>query len=111
MTASLRAARALLLLAGFYLMGLVLLGVVVTIDVFLVIGLLHGHAVFAMVKLLLVSLALTLPVLSGMLTVLRRKGDGGPDGHEVTAPAQPELWAEVREAARLGGTRAPDRVI
>jgi len=111
MTASLRAVRALLLLAGFYLMGLVLLGVVVTIDVFLVIGLLHGHAVFALVKLLLVSLALTLPVLSGMLTVLRRKGDGGPDGHEVTAQAQPELWAEVREAARLGGTRAPDRVI
>ncbi|MBY8877165.1 M48 family metallopeptidase [Actinacidiphila acidipaludis] len=111
MNASLRAARALLLLAGFYLMGLVLLGLVLTLDAFVVVGLLHGHALFALVKLLLISLALTVPVLDGMLALVRRKGDDGPDGYEVTARAQPELWAEVGEAARLAGTRAPDRVV
>ncbi|MCL2553512.1 MAG: M48 family metallopeptidase, partial [Actinomycetia bacterium] len=111
MNASLRAARALLLLAGFYLMGLVLLGLVLTLDAFVVVGVLHGHALFALVKLLLVSLALTVPVLDGMLVMWRRRGDDGPDGHEVTAEAQPELWAEVGEAARLAGTRAPDRLV
>ena len=111
MNASLRAARAMLLLAGFYLMGLVLLGLVLTLDAFVVVGVLHGHALFALVKLLLVSLALTVPVLDGMLVMWRRRGDDGPDGHEVTAEAQPELWAEVGEAARLAGTRAPDRLV
>jgi len=111
MTASLRAVRALLLLAGFYLMSLVLLGLILGLDVFIVIGLLHGHAVFALLKLLGLSLVLTVPVLDGMFAVLRRRGGDGPDGREVGARAQPELWAEVREAARLAGTRAPDRVV
>ena len=106
MTVSLRAVRALPLLAGFCLMGLALLAVVLGLDVFLVVAGLKGHALLVVGKLLIVSLALTFPIVRGMFAFRRpAKGDDGPSGHPVTPERQPELWAEIREAARASGTR------
>ncbi|WP_093783737.1 M48 family metalloprotease [Actinacidiphila guanduensis] len=105
--ATFRAFRALLLLAGFYLMGVVLLAAVLGLDTFLVVAGLKGHAVLAVVKLVAVSLAVTVPIVRGMFAFRRPRADG-PAGVPVTPGEQPELWAEVRAAARAAGTRPPD---
>jgi Zn-dependent protease with chaperone function len=108
MAATLRAVRALLLLAGFYLMNGVLLAALLGLDVFLVVEGLRGHALLAVGKLLILSLALTYPIVQGMFAFRRPgKGSDGPSGQVVTPEQQPELWAEIREAARRSGTRPP----
>ncbi|WP_327289777.1 M48 family metallopeptidase [Streptomyces sp. NBC_01198] len=110
MTASLRALRALFLLAGFYLMGIGLLAAVLGIDWLVIAG--AGASGYYPLGLIVFSAVLISPILRGMflfLTAGLHTGDG--PGLAVTADAQPELWAEVEEAARAAGTAAPDQLV
>lgn len=111
MNAGARALRAFLLLAGFYLMGVLLLALIAGVDAFLVYEMFHGQFRLGMLWVLGGSVMVTLPIIDGMFILGRRGPKDGPDGYELAEDAQPELWAEVREAARVAGTRAPDRVL
>lgn len=112
MAASLRALRALLLLGGFYLLGFAMLAVLVGVDAGVVYAFIDGgHAIFALGKILIVSLALTVPIVRGMFAFRRPRGDDGPSGVTVTPEQQPELWSEITESARLSGTRPPTRLV
>ncbi|WP_175411811.1 M48 family metalloprotease [Streptomyces sp. TRM64462] len=105
MGASLRALRALVLLAGFYLVGLFLLAVLAGID--------WAAALWApsslAVKLYVVSVLLAVPVVRGMF-MLRTPKDDGAHGVLVTDAQEPRLWQAVRELAEQVGTRAPDEI-
>ncbi|MFG2304310.1 M48 family metalloprotease [Actinacidiphila glaucinigra] len=101
-----RAVRALVLLAGFYLLGVVLLAVLAGIDVLVAswgVGGLTG-------KVVIVTAVLAVPIVRGMF-MLRRPQDDGPSGVPVTEAQQPELWAAVRDLAARYGTRAPDEIV
>lgn len=112
MTASLRALRALVLLAGFHLMGVVLLAALIAADWLLLTRLFVAQAVYLVLSLVLTSVALMVPILRGMFAfLLAGRRSSAPGGHPVTPQEQPELWAEVLEAARSAGTHAPDEVI
>ncbi|MGW4905557.1 M48 family metallopeptidase [Streptomyces sp. NPDC004270] len=106
MGATLRALRALVLLCGFYLLGLVLLAALAALDVAAVTW---AHGAVAG-KIVLVSLVLAIPVVRGMFMLRTPKGDG-PAGLTVTEAAEPRLWALVRELAAATGTRAPDTIV
>ncbi|MGW7027342.1 M48 family metallopeptidase [Streptomyces xanthophaeus] len=106
MGASLRASRALVLLAGFYLLGLVLLAVLAAADYAAVTGL-HGPAA---VKVLIVSVVLSVPIVRGMFMLRTPKGEP-PAGVPVTEAQEPALWQAVREIAQQVGTRAPDEIV
>ncbi|MFK0010838.1 M48 family metalloprotease [Streptomyces sp. NPDC091027] len=106
MGASLRAVRALVLLAGFYLLGVVLLAVLAGID-YAVIGTLHGPA---LLKVLFVSVVLAVPIVRGMF-MLRIPTMEAPAGITVTDAQEPLLWQAVRETAAQVGTRAPDEIV
>ncbi|MGX5189138.1 M48 family metallopeptidase [Streptomyces avermitilis] len=112
MTASLRALRALALLAGFYLMGVALLLVLVAADWVLLTRHLVAQSVYLVLGTVFASAALMVPILRGMFAfLLAGRRSSGAGGRPVTPQEQPELWAEVLEAARRAGTRAPDEVI
>ncbi|MGW3246061.1 M48 family metalloprotease [Streptomyces sp. NPDC001070] len=105
-SSTLRAVRALVLLAGFYLLGAVLLAVLAGIDVLVAswgVGGLTG-------KVFIVSVVLAIPIVRGMF-MLRRPEDDGPAGVPVTEQQQPGLWAAVRDLAGRYGTRAPDEIV
>ncbi|MFD3584040.1 M48 family metallopeptidase [Streptomyces sp. NPDC058683] len=106
MGATLRALRALVLLCGFYLLGLVLLAALAALDVASVTWA-HGPVAG---KIVLVSVVLAIPVVRGMFMLRTPKGDG-PVGLAVTEAAEPRLWALVRELAAATGTRAPDTIV
>ncbi|MCP9986687.1 M48 family metallopeptidase [Streptomyces sudanensis] len=105
MGASVRALRALLLLAGFYLLGVALLAVLA--------GACWAAALWApgslAVKLYVLSALLAVPVVRGMFMLRTPKGDGG-HGVPVTDAQEPRLWRTVRELAAQVGTRAPDEI-
>ncbi|MFD7663840.1 M48 family metalloprotease [Streptomyces sp. NPDC059788] len=106
MGTSLRALRALFLLAGFYVLALVVLGV------------LTGAAAVAWFRaplgsaltVTVIAALLGLPVVRGIGT-LGAGGRDGADGLPVTEAEQPELWRAVRSLAERTGTRAPDAVL
>jgi Zn-dependent protease with chaperone function len=110
MTASLRALRALVLLAGFYVMGIALLAVVLGLDWALLVGPLATG--YFPLGLFFFSTMLIIPIVRGMLAFLLagRRGEG-KTGYVVPPDDQPELWAEIGEAARLAGTYPPDRLV
>jgi Zn-dependent protease with chaperone function len=95
---TLRAALALLLLAGFYVFaaglitGLVLLGAA-----------LHSP------KLFLFALIAAGGLLVAFWKVLRTKPEL-PNGFRVGEAQAPQLWAQVRDLAQRVGTRAPDEI-
>ncbi|MFJ8695886.1 M48 family metalloprotease [Streptomyces roseolilacinus] len=105
MGASVRALRALLLLAGFYLLGLAMLAVLAGVD--------WAAALWApsslAVKLYVVSALLAVPIVRGMF-MLRTPKDDAAHGVLVTDAQEPRLWQEVRELAAQVGTRAPDEI-
>jgi Zn-dependent protease with chaperone function len=106
----LRALRALFLLAGFYLMGLVLLAAVLGVDWLVLVG--AGARGYYPLGLIAFSAVIIAPILRGMflfLTAGLHTGDRA--GLAVTAAEQPELWAEVEQAAGAAGTAAPDRLV
>lgn len=106
MGATLRALRALVLLAGFYLLGLILLGVLAATD--WAATLWTPASVFA--KLYIVTGLLAIPIVRGMFLLRTPKG-GGPDGLPVTEAQEPRLWQTVRTLAEQVGTRAPDEIV
>lgn len=106
MGASLRALRALVLLAGFYLLGVFLLAALGGID-YAVVTTLHGPVAG---KLLLVSVVLAIPIVRGLFMLRTPKGEG-PAGVTVGEAQEPELWAVVRDIAQQVGTRAPDEIV
>ncbi|WP_149185154.1 M48 family metallopeptidase [Streptomyces sp. TRM49041] len=105
MGAFLRALRAFVLLAGFYLLGLVMLAALLGMD--------WAAAVWApsslAVKLYIVSAVLAVPIIRGMFMLRTPKDDGG-QGLPVTEAREPRLWRTVRELAEQVGTRAPDEI-
>lgn len=106
MGATLRALHALVLLAGFYLLGLVILGALAAADVAM---LSESHSAGAL-KLVFLSALLAIPVVRGMF-MLRRPEHDGPVGLPVTPAQQPALWAAVRTLADRTGTRVPDALV
>ncbi|MER6201228.1 M48 family metallopeptidase [Streptomyces sp. NPDC001586] len=106
MGASLRALRALVLLAGFYLLGVVLLAALAGADYALVTQM-HGPIVF---KLVIVSVVLAVPIVRGLFMLRTPKGEP-PAGITVTEAQEPLLWQTVRDIAQQVGTRAPDEIV
>ncbi|WP_037908756.1 M48 family metallopeptidase [Actinacidiphila yeochonensis] len=116
MSLPLRALRALVLLAGFYLMGVVLLAVLGTVDWLLLAGLFSGRHSdrygYCTGIVLIASLTLAVPVVRGMavsLTAGRRATT--PPGLVVTEHEQPELWLLVRQSALDAGTEGPRQLV
>lgn len=106
MGSTLRALRALVLLAGFYLLGVLLPAVLAGTDY-----LLFAHAPAAVAtKLAVVSVVLAIPLVRGLLMLRTPKGEE-PSGLPVTEADEPELWRTVRELADQVGTRAPSRIV
>ncbi|MBF6055195.1 peptidase [Streptomyces eurocidicus] len=101
-----RAVRALILLAGFYLVALVVLGVLVGADAA---AWIWGPHLLAL-KVTVFSALLGLPVLRGLFALGTDTGDG-PEALPVGEPDQPELWRAVRSLAERSGTRAPDEIL
>ncbi|MCX5584850.1 M48 family metalloprotease [Streptomyces erythrochromogenes] len=106
MGASLRAVRALVLLAGFYLLGVFLLAALVGVD-FAVVTWLHGPVAF---KIIIVSVVLAVPIVRGLFMLRTPKGEP-PAGITVTEAQEPLLWQTVRDIAQQVGTRAPDEIV
>jgi Zn-dependent protease with chaperone function len=111
MTFRLRALRAVLLLAGFFLIGVVLLAAMAGLDWLLVTRLLTARAARFEGMIIAVTVLLAVVILRGMFTFLRA-GRFGPvaDGVAVGPDDQPELWAQVRAAAEVAGERPPDEL-
>ncbi|MEX0168670.1 M48 family metallopeptidase [Streptomyces sp. LMG1-1-1.1] len=105
MGATPRALRALVLIAGFHLLGLALLAALAAVDWAAYRWAPAGWAL----KFYVVSVLLAVPVVRGML-VLRTPRDEGVAGVPVTDADEPRLWAAVRELAARVGTRAPDEI-
>ncbi|MEV7612421.1 M48 family metalloprotease [Streptomyces sp. NPDC089799] len=107
MGAYLRALRALVLLAGFYLLGLVLIAVLAGLDWALITRTDAGPLA---AKIVIVSVVLAVPILRGM-TMLRTPAPEPAPGVRVTDAQEPRLWAAVRDIADGVGTRAPDEIV
>ncbi|MFJ3763749.1 M48 family metalloprotease [Streptomyces sp. NPDC090082] len=105
MGATLRALRALVLLAGFHLLGLLLLVLLGALDW---VAWRWAPAGWAL-RTYALSVVLAVPVVRGML-MLRTPRDEGVAGVRVTDAEEPRLWAAVRDLAGLVGTRAPDEI-
>ncbi|MFD9037159.1 M48 family metalloprotease [Streptomyces bottropensis] len=106
MGATLRALRALVLLAGFYLLGVLLLAALAGADY-----LLHLYAPSSLApKLYVVSVLLAIPLVRGLFMLRTPKGED-PPGLPVTEADEPALWRTVRELAAAVGTRAPSRIV
>ena len=106
MGATLRALRALVLLAGFYLLGVILLAALAGADYLLYLHAPSGVAA----KLYVVSVLLAIPLVRGLFMLRTPKGEELP-GLPVTDADEPELWRTVRELADQVGTRAPSRIV
>ncbi|MPY55279.1 M48 family metalloprotease [Streptomyces acidicola] len=106
MGATLRALRAFVLLAGFYLLGVFLLAALAGADYLLY---LYAPASIA-AKLYFVSALLAIPLVRGLFMLRTPKGEELP-GRPVTETDEPDLWRTVRELAEQVGTRAPSRIV
>ncbi|MBA2808617.1 M48 family metalloprotease [Streptomyces sp. KM273126] len=106
MGATLRALRASVLLAGFYLLGVFLLAALAGADYLLY---LYAPASIA-AKLYFVSALLAIPLVRGLFMLRAPKGEELP-GRPVTEADEPALWRTVRELAEQVGTRAPSRIV
>ncbi|EKX67192.1 M48 family metallopeptidase [Streptomyces ipomoeae] len=108
MGASLRALRALVLLAGFYLLGVVLLAVLAGIDYAAIRSGPHATAD----SIVVFSVVLAIPVVRGLFMLRTPKAEP-PAGITVTVSEaqEPALWEAMRDVARQVGTRAPDEIV
>ncbi len=104
MRTTLRAALALGLLAGVYVLGIAVVTALVTLAYF---GFTFGH--FGGAKVGILCLIGAFGVLRGLLSVVRHKREPLP-GVAVSPAEQPLLWQTVRELAEHVGTRPPDRI-
>ncbi len=103
--------RAFVLLAGFFLMGFVLLAAMGALDWLIVTRVFVDRAAWAEGALLTVTVVLALAILQGMLAFLKA-GRLQPERHAlaVDPDEQPELWGLVRAAAEATGERPPDEL-
>ncbi|MFI0909879.1 M48 family metalloprotease [Streptomyces abikoensis] len=106
MGTSLRALRALALLAGFHLLTLAVLGALLGADVA---AWLWAPTAVA-VELTVLSALLGVPIVRATL-LLGRPGHAGDVGLPVSESEQPGLWRTVRSLAERVGTRAPDAIL
>lgn len=106
MGASPRALRALVLLAGFYLLAFVVVGAFAAVDV---VAWTRAPGLAA-AKVTFFSFLFGFPVLRGVFAFGRTDGDE-KTGLPVTEAEQPELWRTVRSLAETSGTRAPDEIL
>ncbi|MEV4254589.1 M48 family metallopeptidase, partial [Spirillospora sp. NPDC049652] len=105
MTTTLRAALALALLAGFYvLVGLVLAAAVAADALYLA----HPSHLAAL-KIVIVLTVAAFALLRALLVVGRKKGDDSY-GRIVGPEQEPELWREVTALAAAVGTAPPDEI-
>lgn len=107
MGSTLRAVRALLLLLGFYVVGLVMLGALGLADWWLIEDGVHG---IAGLKFLFLSLIVGIPIVQGMFALRGPRFEPPADGLRVDERQEPRLWAAVRRLAGQTGTRAPDEI-
>ncbi|MFD8305258.1 M48 family metallopeptidase [Streptomyces sp. NPDC059690] len=111
MTFRLRAVRAFVLLAGFYLMGVVPLSAMAALDWLLLTRLFTARAAWFEGMVLSVTVLLAAAVLRGMVAFLRAGRLGPvPPAVPVTPQDQPELWERVWAAAEVTGQRPPDEL-
>lgn len=111
MTFRLRAVRALVLLAGFHLLGVALLAIMGVVDWLLVTRLFAAPAAWLIGVLLMSTAVAATTILRGMYAFLRA-GRLRPvtDAIPVTPEEQPELWEQVRAAAAATGELPPDEL-
>jgi Zn-dependent protease with chaperone function len=96
-----RAFVAVLLLLGFYLIGLGIVAAIVGMDLlFLANGRVPARLIFF-------TGVIAFAILRGMFFVERRSGADDVTGIEVTDTEEPRLWATVREVAAGLGTEPP----
>ncbi|WP_203827306.1 M48 family metallopeptidase [Actinoplanes palleronii] len=105
MSTALRAVISVVMLAGFYLLGLVQLALVGWL-IYEIWQHLHGAGAAKLSYLLLAAVG---AVLAGLWRAVRAK-PGDPHGLIVTPDQAPQLWQQVRELAAEVGTRAPDEI-
>ncbi|HEV2891360.1 MAG TPA: M48 family metallopeptidase [Frankiaceae bacterium] len=99
-----RAAVAVLLLLGFYLIGLGIVAALVAADFWLISrGRVPGRAIFF-------TGVIAFGILRGMFFVERRGEADEVTGVAVTDAEEPRLWATVREVAAALGTEPPARL-
>ncbi|WP_326767434.1 M48 family metallopeptidase [Streptomyces sp. NBC_01591] len=106
MSPTLRAVRAVALLAGFHLLGILLLALLCVLDWAAFRWTLPPVAVMVLAR----TSALALPVVRGMFMLRIPKNDD-VRGLHVDDAQQPRLWATVRDLADRAGTRAPDDLV
>ncbi|MBK3626338.1 M48 family metalloprotease [Streptomyces sp. MBT49] len=107
----LRALRSLVLLVGFWLMGVTLLAAMAVADWLLATRVFTGEAALGGGVAFVVTGLTAVAILRGMLAFVRA-GRLGPVPHAVaiTPQDQPELWEQVRAAAEVVGERPPEEV-
>ncbi|WP_373979104.1 M48 family metallopeptidase [Streptomyces sp. TLI_146] len=100
--------RALVLLAGFYLLGVFLLAALAGAD-YAVSTWLHGPIVY---DVIIGSVVLAIPIVRGLFMLRTPKSDPSAGVTvSVTQAQEPALWEAVRDVARQVGTRAPDEIV
>ncbi|GLW30145.1 M48 family metallopeptidase [Actinoplanes regularis] len=105
MPTAMRAAVSVVMLAGFYLLGLAQVALVgwLVVEIWL-----HAHGAGA-AKLSYLLIAAVGAVMAGLWRAIRAK-PSHPHGLVVTPAQTPELWQQVHALAAEVGTRAPDEI-
>lgn len=101
-----RAAWAVGLLAGFYVLAFGLLAAMVTADVLVMQYAASFRALAVLLPMTCVAFIVVLPA----VFVSTRRRSGALPGVAVTEQDQPKLWARVRELAAAAETQAPDEI-
>ncbi|MEU3555152.1 M48 family metallopeptidase [Streptomyces fragilis] len=111
MVSRLRVVRAFVLLAGFFLLGFVLLAAIGGLDWLLVTRAAGARGSLAQGAALTASLLLAVAIVRGMFAFLRAGRLREERQAIAVAPDdQPELWALVRAAAEATGEQPPDEL-
>ncbi|MFJ9781698.1 M48 family metalloprotease [Amycolatopsis sp. NPDC101161] len=104
MKTSWRALVAVVLLAGFPVLVLLVVGGLAVAEYYA-----FQHSGLLAIKLGIVAVPVSFALLKALFAIERTRGDAQP-GVPVTPEGQPALWALVRELADTVGTRPPDSI-
>lgn len=108
MNTSIRAATAVALLAGFYLLALGIVVGLLALDIALYQA--SGQLRAGLVKIWLLTAAIAYPVVRVVFLTRRRKDDGEVSGVLLTREQQPALWAVVDRISERTGVRGPAEI-
>jgi Zn-dependent protease with chaperone function len=103
---TIRAALAVALLAGFYVLAVALIGTLAWLSVWLWLTVPGEIAQGAS----LATTAATVGLTAATWRLLRARPESPMDGLVVSEQQAPELWSQVRELAEAVGTRPPDEI-